>query len=53
LEAIAAIGELPDLAELRRQFMPSSMAVPIVTVTLPAAVAYDALLSAPQEWLRS
>jgi hypothetical protein len=53
LEAIAATGELPDLAELRRQFMPSSMAVPIVTVTLPAAVAYDALLSAPQEWLRS
>ena len=49
----AATGELPDLAELRRQFMPSSMAVPIVTVTLPAAVAYDALLSAPQEWLRS
>ena len=28
LEAIAATGELPDLAELRRQFMPSSMAVP-------------------------
>ena len=53
LEAIAATGELPDLAELRRQFMPSSMAVPIVTVTLPAAVVYDALLSAPQEWLRS
>ena len=53
LEAIAATGELPDLAELRRQFMPSSMAVPIVTVTLPAAVAYDALLNAPQEWLRS
>jgi hypothetical protein len=37
----------------RRQFKPSSMAVPIVTVTLPAAVAYDALLSAPQERLRS
>jgi hypothetical protein len=53
LEAIAAAGELPDLAELRRQFTPSSMAVPIVTVTLPAAVAYDALFSAPQEWLRS
>ena len=53
LEAIAATGELPDLAELRRQFMPSSLAVPIVTVTLPAAVAYDALFSAPQEWLRS
>jgi hypothetical protein len=52
LEAILTAGELPDLAELRQQFMPSSMAVPIVTVTLPAAVAYDALLNAPQEWLR-
>ena len=51
LESITAAGELPDLAELRQQFMPSSMAVPMVTVTLPAAVAYDALLSA-QEWLR-
>jgi hypothetical protein len=29
------------------------MAVPSVTVTLPAAIAYDALLSAPGEWLRS
>jgi hypothetical protein len=33
--------------------MPSSMAVPMVTVSLPAAIAYDALLNAPQEWLRS
>jgi hypothetical protein len=53
LAEILAAGELPDLAELRGRFMPSSMAVPIVTVTLPAAVAYDALFSAPQEWLRS
>ncbi len=53
LEAILAGGELPDLAELRQQFMPSAMAVPSVTVTLPAAMAYDALLSAPEEWLRS
>jgi len=52
LEAVIAAGGLPDLAELRQQFMPSSMAVPIVTVTLPAAVAYDALLNAPQEWVR-
>jgi hypothetical protein len=53
LAEILAAGQLPDLAELRGRFMPSSMAVPIVTVTLPAAVAYDALFSAPQEWLRS
>ena len=52
LATILAAGALPDLAELRQQFMPSTMAVPIVTVTLPAAVAYDALLNAPQEWLR-
>ena len=49
LEAIVCTGELPDLAELRRQFMPSSMAVPIVTVALPTAVVYDALFSAPGE----
>ena len=50
LEAILAAGELPDLAELRQQFMPSSITVPAVTVTLPTAIAYDALLDAPQEW---
>ena len=50
LEAIPDAGELPDLTELQRRFMPSSMTVPDVTVTLPAAIAYDALLSAPQEW---
>jgi len=53
LEACANAGELPDLATLRQQFMPSSTAIPTVTVTLPAAVAYDALFSASQEWLRS
>jgi hypothetical protein len=53
LEAIAVAGERPDLAQLRQRFTPSTTAVPIVTVTLPAAIAYDALLSAPREWLRS
>lgn len=53
LEAILATGELPDLALLQQRFMPSSVAVPEVTVSLPAAVAYDALLNAPQEWLQS
>ena len=38
--------------QLQRRFMPASMAVPIVTVTIPAAMAYDALLSTPQKWLR-
>jgi hypothetical protein len=49
LEAILATGELPELALLQQRFMPSSVAVPEVTVSLPAAVAYDALL----EWLQS
>ncbi len=53
LEAILAAGDLPDLTVLRQQFMPSSTTVPTVTVTLPAAIAYDALLSSPREWLRS
>jgi hypothetical protein len=52
LQAILAAGDLPDPAVLRQRFMPSGTAVPAVTVTLPAAVAYDALLSAPGEWLR-
>ena len=53
LEAKVTASELPDLAVLRQRFTPAGIAVPMVTVTLPAAIAYDALLSAPQEWLRS
>jgi hypothetical protein len=52
LDPIPASGELPDLAVLHRRFMPASVAVPEITVSLPAAIAYDALLSAPQEWLQ-
>ena len=52
LEAILQAGELPDLALLQQRFMPASIAVPAVTVSLPAAIAYDALLSEPAEWLR-
>ena len=52
LEAVLAAGELPNLALLQQRFAPSSIAVPEVTVSLPAAVAYDALLSASQEWLQ-
>jgi hypothetical protein len=48
LEAILDAGEAPDLAALQQRFMPAGMAVPDVTVTIPAAMAYDALLSAPQ-----
>ena len=52
LEAVLAAGELPELLLLQQRFMPSSLAVPEVTVSLPAAVAYDALLNAPQGWLQ-
>ena len=52
LEAILAADKLPDLALLQQRFMPSPATVPTVTVTLPAAVAYDALLTAPHEWGR-
>src|ERR1700729_2889384 len=52
LEAILGTGELPDLALLRQQFAPPGTVVPTVTVTLPAAITYDALLGSPQEWLR-
>ena len=48
LEAILDAGEVPDLATLQREFMPASVPVPEVTVTIPAAMAYDALLSTPQ-----
>jgi hypothetical protein len=50
LEAALAAGELPDLMALQRRFMPASLTMPEVTVSLPAAIAYDALLGASQEW---
>jgi len=52
LQNVLDAGALPDLAELQRQFMPDHTALPEVTVTIPAAIAYDALLGAPQEWLQ-
>jgi hypothetical protein len=53
LEAILDAGEVPDLATLQRRFMPASVTIPDVTVTIPAAMAYDALLSAPRMGLPS
>ena len=53
LQAILDAGEVPDLTTLQRRFMPASMAIPDVTVTIPAAMAYDALLSTPQMGLLS
>jgi len=53
LRTILDTGELPDLPALQRRFMPASTTIPEVTVTIPAAIAYDALLSAPQTELLS
>ena len=52
LQAVLAAGELPDLALLEQRFTPARIAVPAVTVSLPAVVAYDALFSAPAEALQ-
>lgn len=52
METILDAGELPDLRALQQQFMPPAVGMPAVTVSLPAAVAYDALLSSAQEWAR-
>jgi hypothetical protein len=48
LQTILDTGDVPDLRDLQQQFTPSTMTVPDVTVTTPAAIAYDALLSTPQ-----
>jgi hypothetical protein len=53
LRTILDAGEVPDLTALQQRFLPAAMAVPDVTVTIPAAVAYDVLLSAPQVGLLS
>jgi hypothetical protein len=53
LEAILDAGEVPDLTPCSNGSCRAGMAVPDVTVTIPAAMAYDALLSAPQMGLLS
>jgi hypothetical protein len=53
LDAALNQGELPDLAALQHRFMPQAGTVPHITVSLPAAIAYDALLAAPQAWSRT
>jgi hypothetical protein len=52
LQDLLDAGDLPDLSALQPRFMPEPTAVPAVSVTLPAAIAYDALLDAPQEWVQ-
>jgi hypothetical protein len=47
LEALLAAGQLPDLDALRIRFAPTGADLPQVSVAMPPAIAYDALLGAP------
>ena len=43
-----AVGELPDVKRLREEFAPHKAELPQVTVEIPAASSYDALLPSAQ-----
>ena len=49
LDALLLAGELPDLKRLREEFAPRQVALPQVTVLIPAASCYDALLPSAHE----
>jgi len=49
LDTLLAIGELPDVKLLREEFAPRRTEVPQVTVEIPPASRYDALLPSEQE----
>jgi len=44
LEVLLAIGQLPDVKRLRDELVPRKTAVPVITVEIPPASRYDALL---------
>jgi hypothetical protein len=48
LEALLATGELPDLRKLREEFAPRKVELPLITVEMPMARVYDALLPSEQ-----
>jgi hypothetical protein len=48
LDALLAAGVLPDVKRLREEFAPRKSEVPQVTVEIPAASTYDALLPSEQ-----
>ena len=48
LEALLATGELPDVKRLRQEFAPRTVELPLITVQMPAASSYDALLPSEQ-----
>jgi hypothetical protein len=49
LDALLVAGELPDVRRLREEFAPRKAELPQVTVEIPAASVYDALLPSEQE----
>jgi len=49
LDALLVAGELPDVKRLREEFAPRKAEQPQVTVEIPAASVYDALLPSEQE----
>ena len=49
LDALLAAGVLPDVKRLREEFMPHEAEVPVVTVVMPPASRYDALLPSEQD----
>ena len=44
IEALLVIGELPELQRLREEFAPRQATLPEVSVEIPSARSYDALL---------
>ena len=49
LDTLLAIGELPDVKRLREEFAPRKTEVPQITVEIPPASRYDALLPSAQD----
>ena len=49
LDALLRAGELPDVQRLRAEFAPRKPELPQVTVEIPAASVYDALLPSAHE----
>jgi hypothetical protein len=48
LQALLAAGELPDVKRLREEFAPRKVELPLITVEMPMARVYDALLPSEQ-----
>ena len=49
LDALLAAGVLPDVKRLLEEFVPREAEVPVVTVQIPPASRYDALLPSAQD----